>query len=91
MDKFINEVEEFKKQEDKVENKSEKTNKEAKIVFNSDEKGNVKVLELSGQESLLLAGICVILRTMEKQSDNSAERMATHILTALEMGKQLND
>ena len=81
MDNFINElVEEFKKQEDEV----EKTNKETKIVFKLDEKGNVKVLALSGQEASLLAGICVILRCMEKQSDNSAEYMARVIRTTLE-------
>ena len=91
MDDLIKElVEDFKK-EKKVEEATEKTNKEIKIVFKSDEKGDVEVLELSGQESSLLAGICAILETMEKQSSNSAEHMATLILSALEMGKEMHD
>ena len=92
MDNLIKKlVEDFKKERKKNEHESEKTNKEAKIVAKVNEEGNVEVLGVSGNQSALLSTICIILREMEKHSEDSAEHMAMIILTALEMEKELND
>ena len=92
MDELIKElVEDLKKQEKKVEKISEKTNKSAKIVFKANEKGDVEVVGISGSQTALLSAICVILDQMEKSCDDSAEHMATIILTTLEMEKKKND
>lgn len=92
MDNLIKElVEDFKKQEDKVEKHCEKLNKANKIVAKVDENGAVEILGVSGGQSALLSTICIILREMEKHSDDSAEHMAMIILTALEMGKEMHD
>ena len=92
MDNLIKElVEDFKKQEDKVEKHCEKLNKANKIVAKVDENGAVEILGVSGGQSALLSTICIILREMEKHSDDSAEHMAMIILTALEMEKEMHD
>lgn len=92
MDNLIKElVEDFKKQEKKVDKKVEKMNKASKIVANVDENGCVEVLGVSGNQSALLSTICLILQEMAKHSDDSAEHMAMIVLTALEMGKKMND
>lgn len=89
MDELIKElVEDFKKQEDKVEKLSEKLNNANKIVAKVNEKGCVEILEVSGSLSSLLSTICLILEEMEKHSDDSAEHMAKLILTVLEMEKK---
>lgn len=92
MDNLIKElVEEFKKERGNLKKKTEKLNKEAKIVAKVDEKGNLGVLEIVGNQTAVLGAICGILKAMEKCGGNSAERMATIILTALEMEKEINE
>ena len=92
MDNLIKElVEDFKKQEDKVKKHCEKLNKANKIVCKVNENGGVEILGVSGSQSALLSTICLILREMEKHSDDSAEHMAMIILTALEMEKEINE
>lgn len=92
MDNSIKElVEDFKKQEDKVEKESEKCDIANKIVAKVNEKGNVEVLGVSGSQSSLLSTICVILKEIEKNGGDSAEHMAKIIFIALEMEKELND
>lgn len=89
MDNLIKElVEEFKKERGNLKKKCEKINKEAKIVAKVDEKGNLGVLEIVGQQAAVLSVICGILKAMEKYGGDSAEHMAAIILTALEMGKK---
>lgn len=92
MDNLIKEVvEDFKKQRKKIEKECKKCNKETKIVFKSDEKGNVEVFAVSGQEQALLSAMCVILKEIEKYTDDSVEHMAKIILTTLEMEKEKNE
>lgn len=92
MDDLIKEVvEDFKKQENKVEKATEKISKASKIVAKVNENGGVEVLGVSGSQSALLSTICIILRRMEKYSDDSAEHMAMIILTALEMEKEIHE
>lgn len=92
MDNLIKElVEEFKKEQSKFKNKSEKINKANKIVAKVNKNGDVEVLGVSGNKSALLSTICLILRNMEEHSEDSAEHMAMIILTALEMEKEMHD
>lgn len=92
MDNLIKElVEDFKKEKKKVEEPTEKINKEAKIVAKVNKNGGVEIFGISGNQSSLLSTICIILREMEKHSDDSAEHMAMIILTALEMDIELNE
>ena len=85
MDELIKElVEDFKKQE----KKDEKDNKGTKIVAKVNKNGCVKILGISGNQVSLLSTICLILREMEKYSDDSAEDMAMMIAKALEMEKK---
>lgn len=92
MDNLIKElVEDFKKEKNKVEEAIEKINKENKIVAKVDKNGNVEILGVSGNQTVLLSTICIILREMEKHSDDSAEHMAMVILTALEMEKEMHE
>ena len=89
MDNLIKElVEDFKK-EKKLDKEVEKMNKASKIVAEVDENGCVKVLGISGSQSVLLSTICLILQEMARHSDDSAEHMAMIILTALEMRKEM--
>lgn len=91
MDNLIKElVEDFKK-EKKVEEAGEKINKENKIVAKVNKNGDVEILGVSGNQSALLSTICMILREIEKHSDDSAEHMAMIILSALEMEKEMRD
>lgn len=92
MDNLIKEiVEDFKKEEKKLDKKVEKMNKGSKIVANVNENGCVEALVISGSQSALISTICLILQEMAKQSDDSAEHMAMIILGALEMRKEMND
>ena len=92
MDNLIKElVEEFKKEQNNLKKKTEKINKETKIVAKVNKRGNVEVLEIVGQQTAVLSAICGILKIMAEHSDDDAERLATIILTALEMEKELND
>lgn len=91
MDKLIKElVEDFKK-EKKVEEATEKINKENKIVAKVNKNGGVEILGVSGNQSALLSTICLILRNIEEHSEDSAEHMAMIILAALEMEKEMHD
>ncbi len=90
MDNLIKKlVEDFKKEEKKVEKESEKCNKENKIVAKVNKNGDLEILGVSGNQSALLSIICIILREMEKYSNDSAEDMAMIILTALKMEKEM--
>lgn len=90
MDNLIKQlVEDFKKQENKIEEATEKINKANKIVAKVNKNGGVEILGVSDNQSALLYTICIILREMEKHSDDSAEHMAMIILTALEMEKEM--
>ena len=92
MDNLIKElVEDFKKQEKKVEEATEKIDKEAKIVAKVNKNGGVEILGVSGTQSALLSTICLVLREIEKHSEDSAEHMTMIILTALEMEKKMHD
>ena len=92
MDDLIKElVADFKKQEKKVEEATEKIDKEAKIVAKVNKNGGVEILGVSGSQSALLSTICTILRQMEKHSEDSAEHMAMIILTALETEKKMHE
>ena len=92
MDDLIKElIEDFKKQEKKVEEATEKIDKEAKIVAKVNKNGDVEILGVSGSKTALLSTICVILSNMEKHSDDSAEDMAKIILTVLEMEKEVHE
>ena len=92
MDNLIKElVEDFKKQEKKVEEATEKIDKEAKIVAKVNKNGDVEILGVSGSKTALLSTICVILSNMEEHDEDSAEHMAKIILTALEMEKEVHE
>lgn len=92
MDNLIKElVEEFKKEQNNFKKKTEKLNKETKIVAKVNKRGNVEALEIVGNRTAVLSTICGILRIMAEHSDDSAERLATIILTALEMEKEINE
>ena len=92
MDNLIKElIENFKKETDKIERKTEKISKASKIVAEVNENGIVEVLGINGSKSALLSTICLILRNMEEHSNDSAEDMAKIILMALEMEKEMHD
>ena len=92
MDNLIKElIEDFKKEEKKVEEASEKISKSSKIVAKVNENGHVEVLGVSGSKPALLSTICLILCNMEEHDTDSAEHMAKIILTTLEMKKKIDD
>lgn len=92
MDNLIKKlVKEFVKENKNVDNEEKEISKECKIVAKVNKKGDVEVLEIEGQQIALLSTICAILKVMAKYSDDSAERLAMTILTALKMEKELND
>ena len=91
MDDLIKKLVEELKEEKKIEEATEEIDKANKIVAKVNKNGNVEVLGVSGNPSALLSTICLILREMEKHSDNTAENMAMIILTTLEMEKEMND
>ena len=92
MENLIKElVEDFKKEKKKVEETTEKINKANKIVAKVNKNGGVEILGVSGNQSVLLSTICLILREIEKHSDDSAEHMALIILRALQMEKEMHD
>ena len=91
MDDLINKLVEELKEEKKIEEATEEIDKANKIVAKVNKNGNVEVLGVSGNPSALLSTICLILREMEKHSDNTAENMAMIIFTTLEMEKEIHD
>lgn len=92
MNDLIKEItEEFKKEKKKIDRENKKTNKANKIVAKVNEEGCVEILEISGNEQAILSTICVILQNIEECGGDSATNMATIILTALEMRKEMND
>lgn len=92
MDNLIKElIEDFKKQENKVEKEEEKISKASKIVAKVNEEGIVEVLGVNGSKSALLSTICLILHNIADHSDDSAKDMAKIILIALEMEKEMHD
>lgn len=92
MDKLIEElVEEFKKQDKKIDKMTKKQDCSVKIVAKTNENGCVEVLGINGSQTALLSMIVLILQEMEKHADDSAENMATIILTALKMVKKIHE
>lgn len=91
MDDLIKKLVEEFKEEKKIEKATEEIDKANKIVAKVNKNGNVEVLGVSGRQTSLLATICLLLKEIEKYSDDSAEDMAMTILTALKMGKEIHD
>lgn len=92
MDNLIKElVKEFTQEKKKVEKEEKKVNKANKIVAKVNENGEVEILGVSGVKSALLATICIILKEMAKDDNDTAENMAMVILTALKMEKEINE
>lgn len=92
MDNLLKElVDEFKKEEKKYEKKGKEINKACKIAAESNEDGSVGSVEIKGNQQAILSMICIILKNMEEYGEDSATNMATIILTALEMRKEMND
>lgn len=92
MDNLIKElVEEFKKEKKKIEKEEKKVSKANKILVKVNENGDVETFGVSGTKSSLLSTICIILKEMAKDDNDTAENMAMVILTALKIEKELND
>ena len=92
MDNLIKElVEEFKKEKKKIEKEEKKVSKANKILVKVNENGDVETFRVSGTKSSLLSTICIILKEMAKDDNDTAENLAMVILTALKMEKELND
>lgn len=86
MDKLINElVEEFTKEKDK---EYPKGNHEVKIVAKANKKGNIQVLGVSGNETSILAVLCIIFQELEKQSTLSSEELAMMCSMSLKINKE---
>ena len=89
MDDLMEElVKGFKKEKDK---KYSKGNHGVKIVAKADKNGDMEVLGVSGNESSILAVLCVIFEEIAKNSNLSAKELATMCSMALAIQEGLDD
>ena len=89
MDKLIDElVECFTKEKDK---KYPKGNHEVKIVAKANKNGDMEVLGVSGNETSILAVLCLIFQEISAHSKLSAKELATMCQMTLEIKEGLDD